>query len=927
MARRGATLALLSLAGAAAEEYVSFHLQSFLTSSPPARTLSTAVLQHTVADTSALGRYLWMFGGLGSGSTTLDDLWMHSFQDNTWSQVTATGATPIARRAASMVLWQQRYAYLFGGETGGRVRKNDMYVLHVGNFGANPVWEAITYNTSGTTAPVARSEHSMTGEVMLLPILNSPSGMILFGGVDQAGKALDDLHAFEFGTAQWHALSPTGTAPQKRKGHTATVLLNSLMALFGGSDQDVPVTYDDVHLLDLRRNVWMQPTATGVSRPVGRDGHTMVAIDEIVYIFGGTNAAGDKLNDLWAFNAYSAVSGHLHWFQPFAMSTAPAARWGHSALLSMGAMILLGGADSADSLLADVWKMDAGCSGDLSLTGSRGAFSDGDGSYRNNLDCRWTIAPTLANSVVMLFITELELLDDADRLQIYDGSAITSTQLASYTGSTVPPSTVSSGASLLVRFTSNAAGEAGAGFTAAYHAVCSAGYLWNEVSASCEPCPAGSYSEIANAPSCQPCPLGTYAATTGQTACTACPTAATTVSPGAYLPAACTCMAGHFGWDNMCIVCPTGGECPGGNLVRAKSGWCEGAALVNGSSSIPTYKHCCNPDNCPGGIAAACDPSVPTVEGDDCAVRTLSWDSLGQVSLTTGTAVTLSLLVLLLLLLAFCGGILFGIRRMLQKYLQRAVVPTEEPLDLPKMDSLSKPLPPAVEMATIHTPIEPFSPAPMVLPPGGAWAPPPAPTPPPVLAPAPAPMEDEALRAYEHLPPMDTPSDVMPNSMMMMGRGTVAWEPGQEGGGGGGGEDIMLVDVDDLLLGANAPLPAMVPDIPIAPPDTAPSEVQSAAPATEGGGGDDESVAGSTKGKKKKKKKADDDAASEGGASAADGDEGDEGEGDDGKKKGKKGKGDKKGKKGKGDEGDEGGGGEDETPKKDKKDKKKKKDK
>eukprot|EP00966_Prymnesium_polylepis_P008526 196805-Prymnesium_polylepis.1 len=48
------------------------------------------------------------------------------------------------------------------------------------------------------------------------------------------------------------------------------------MALFGGSDQDVPVTYDDVHLLDLRRNVWMQPTATGVSRPVGRDGHTMV---------------------------------------------------------------------------------------------------------------------------------------------------------------------------------------------------------------------------------------------------------------------------------------------------------------------------------------------------------------------------------------------------------------------------------------------------------------------------------------------------------------------------------------------------------------------------------------------------------------------------------------------------------------------------
>ena len=67
------------------------------------------------------------------------------------------------------------------------------------------------------------------------------------------------------------------------------------------------------------------------------------------------------------------------------------------------------------------------------------------------------------------------MIDDADRLEIYDGSAITDTKIADYTGSTIPPSIVSSGATLLVRFITNAAGESGRGFEAAYHAVCSAG--------------------------------------------------------------------------------------------------------------------------------------------------------------------------------------------------------------------------------------------------------------------------------------------------------------------------------------------------------------------------------------------------------------------------------------------------------------------
>ena len=45
--------------------------------------------------------------------------------------------------------------------------------------------------------------------------------------------------------------------------------------------------YADVALYDLRRNSWTQTTAVGSELPAGRDGHSMVAIDDTVYIFGG----------------------------------------------------------------------------------------------------------------------------------------------------------------------------------------------------------------------------------------------------------------------------------------------------------------------------------------------------------------------------------------------------------------------------------------------------------------------------------------------------------------------------------------------------------------------------------------------------------------------------------------------------------------
>ena len=90
-----------------------------------------------------------------------------------------------------------------------------------------------------------------------------------------------------------------------------------------------------------------------------------------------------------------------------------------------------------------------------------------------------------------------------------------------------------------------------------------------------------------------------------------------TPTQGAYQLEACICQPGYYGVDNTCAVCADGAECPGGNLMRARAGWCEVKNPVPGVASL--FRHCCKPDLCPGGVAAVCNGSTALVSVDDCA--------------------------------------------------------------------------------------------------------------------------------------------------------------------------------------------------------------------------------------------------------------------------------------------------------------------
>jgi hypothetical protein len=113
------------------------------------------------------------------------------------------------------------------------------------------------------------------------------------------------------------------------------------------------------------------------------------------------------------------------------------------------------------------------CSGQQTLTGASGSFTDGSGAssdYANNADCSWLIQPAGGASSITLTFSSGFNLASGDEIRVYQGTNTSGTLLGTYTGATLPGPTLATGAAMFVRFTSNTSGTA-AGFTANYTSV------------------------------------------------------------------------------------------------------------------------------------------------------------------------------------------------------------------------------------------------------------------------------------------------------------------------------------------------------------------------------------------------------------------------------------------------------------------------
>ncbi|KAF3336493.1 Tip elongation aberrant protein 1 [Carex littledalei] len=119
-------------------------------------------------------------------------------------------------------------------------------------------------------------------------------------------------HAFDH-TDNWTVLSTEGDKPAPRFSHAAAVIGSKMVVVGGDSGHRL---LDDTRCghLTLRQNAgpaWKQKVNFRASSPdileSARSGHTVTTAGQVLFLFGGENSKGKKLNDLHMFDLKSST--------------------------------------------------------------------------------------------------------------------------------------------------------------------------------------------------------------------------------------------------------------------------------------------------------------------------------------------------------------------------------------------------------------------------------------------------------------------------------------------------------------------------------------------------------------------------------------------------------------------------------------------
>jgi hypothetical protein len=234
---------------------------------------------------------------------------------------------------------------LFGTRAGG-----DTWVL---DRSSSSMWQRLA--TTGEPPP-QRSDHTATYDPVRRQVL-------IYGGNGSSGgspQPLSDVWALDLtqDPPHWLSITPSGTAPPGRYGHTTLYDPSAdRMIVFAGDG-------NDVWELSLSGSPsWNELHPTG-GTPPARSHHSAVydSFRTRMLVFGGSPTFGASLNDVWALS----LTGPPEWIELSPDGTPPTARRKHSAFYDSASdrMLVLGGeyVDPILQLADDAWA--------LSLSGS-----------------------------------------------------------------------------------------------------------------------------------------------------------------------------------------------------------------------------------------------------------------------------------------------------------------------------------------------------------------------------------------------------------------------------------------------------------------------------------------------------------------------------------------------------------------------------
>jgi hypothetical protein len=303
-----------------------------------------------------------VFGGEAPGGYSAD-LWrLQNASANAatppqWEQISLTNG-PSARSGHRAVYDRlMKRMMIWGGTDPDQAFVTDpLWVLvNADGIGGVPAW---TQQTADNPPP-DRIGFSMIYD----PLTNRAT---LFGGAATVGGVttwyndvwvLTNANGTEVGNPAWIDMTPsTGNVPNPRLMHSAVYdSAGNRMIVFGGATATGGVS-NDVWVLSYANGVggtpvWQPLSLSGDSSPASRMGHTAVydSATHQMIVFGGTNASGKVLDDLWLLEGANGSDGTATWGANVTFHTGkvpyPDARSGHTAVFnpSDNSMVVFGG--------------------------------------------------------------------------------------------------------------------------------------------------------------------------------------------------------------------------------------------------------------------------------------------------------------------------------------------------------------------------------------------------------------------------------------------------------------------------------------------------------------------------------------------------------------------------------------------------------
>ena len=322
----------------------------------------------------ANNRLIVFFPGVPGGDGFGNQVWILTNANGlggapSWIQLTAAGSPPFSNGLESVAYddTDNRLIVYGGCAFNCSPPLDQVFVLTNANgLGGPPVW-----SQSSVTNPQARTQHSGVFD-SINKLLIAFGGNFAFFGTDQNDtRTLTNANGAA-SPSIWSTLLTSGGPPTIRGQHSAFYdQANNRMTVFAGTNEiccNFQVDKNDVWVLTNANGIGATPTWTQLSPsgslPAPRFGHSAVydATNNRMLVFGGGNVVAGPvfLGDLWQLSNANGLGGSAAWTEIQQLGTLPGPRLYHTAAFDVvnQRMILLGGRDSNDVPSNRVWVLD-----------------------------------------------------------------------------------------------------------------------------------------------------------------------------------------------------------------------------------------------------------------------------------------------------------------------------------------------------------------------------------------------------------------------------------------------------------------------------------------------------------------------------------------------------------------------------------------